>query len=78
MYRSFGFQRQFSLEALVNGESGLGVGVVEYGVRARWEQSVYRDWLLLEVILGHFWPRADEYSPRTSAWAAGAGLQMRF
>lgn len=55
-----------------------GVGITQYGLRARWEQPIYRDWLLLEVLLGHFRPRPSEADDRGSAWAAGASLQMRF
>ena len=78
LYRSFGAPRQLSLEALINGQTGIGVGVTQYGLRARWEQPVYRDWLLLEVLVGHFWPRPSAAEDRGSAWAAGAGIQMRF
>ena len=77
-YRSFGFGRQWSVEALVNGQTGAGVGVAEYGIRTRWEQPVYRDWLLAEVIVGYFWPQAAEFAPRTSTWALGVSLQLLF
>jgi hypothetical protein len=77
-YRSFGPQRQLSVEALVNGQTGIGIGVNEYGVRTRWEQPVYRDWLLAELNVGYFWPQSSELSPRTSTWALGVGLQMLF
>jgi hypothetical protein len=29
-------------------------------------------------VLGHFWPREDEDSPRQRAWAVGVNLKMRF
>ena len=77
-YRSFGFQRQLSVEGLVNGQSGIDIGVTEYGIRTRWEQPLYRDWLLIEVIVGYFWPQTSEFTSRTTAWAFGAGVQMRF
>ncbi len=77
-YRSLGLQRQLSVEALVNGQTGIGIGVNEYGVRTRWEQPVYRDWLLAELNVGYFWPQSSELSPRTSTWALGVGLQMLF
>jgi hypothetical protein len=78
LYRRFGDLRQLSLELLVNGQSGLDVDVGEYGWRARWEQPVHRDWLLGELILGHFWPRRNAISERGRAWAVGANLQLRF
>lgn len=77
-YWRVGPLRQLSVEGLVNGQSGLGIGVNEYGVRARWEQPVYREWLTVEVVLGYFWPQASEFTPRTTALAIGAGVQMRF
>ncbi len=78
VHRTFGASRQLSLEALVDGQTGIGVGATQYGLRARWEQPVYREWLLLEVLVGHFWPRGSAAEERGSAWAAGAGIQMRF
>lgn len=78
LYKAFGRDRLLSGEALVNGETGIGVGIREYGLRVKWQQPVYRDWLIGEVILGHFWPRKDELSERGRSWAVGAGLEMRF
>jgi hypothetical protein len=78
VYRSFGALRQLSLETLVDGQTGIGVGITQYGLRVRWEQPVYKDWLLLEVLGGHFWPRPSEPEPRGSAWAFGASLQLNF
>jgi hypothetical protein len=77
-YQGFGHQRQLSLEALVNGQQGSGVGALDYGLQARWEQPVHQDWLLGNVVLGHFWPRPMQQEPRRGAWALGAGLKMRF
>ena len=78
LYRTFGFQRQLSLEALVSGETGGDAEVSEYGIRTRWEQSIYKDWLLTELILGYFWPRKNSETERGRTWAVGAGIVMRF
>ena len=78
LYKGFGLQRQLSLEALVSGETGGDSEVSEYGVRTKWEQPIYKDWLLAEVILGYFWPRKDSVTERGRTWAIGAGVQMRF
>lgn len=78
LYRGFGQLRLLSLEALINGETGRPVDVTEYGIRTRWEQPIYRDWLLGEVIVGHFWPRKDAVTERGRSWAVGLGVQMRF
>ena len=77
-YRSFGDQRLLSLEVLVNGTRGSGVGMSDYGVQVKWEQPIYRDWLLAELLAGHFWPRPDALSERGKAWAVGAALKMQF
>ncbi len=65
-------------EALINGETGRDISVTEYGLRIKWQQPVYRDWLIGEIIVGHFWPRKDALSERERTWAVGLGVQMRF
>jgi hypothetical protein len=77
LFKGFGADRLLSFELLVNGEPG-SVDVTEFGVRARWEQPVHRDWLLGELVFGHFWPRKDAVTERGRSWAIGAGLLMRF
>jgi hypothetical protein len=78
LYRSFGSQRMLSAESLINGETGGDVNVSEYGVRLRWEQPVYKDWLIGDLIIGPFWPRKNSVTERGNTWAVGAGLLMRF
>jgi hypothetical protein len=78
LYRDYGPLRQLSVEGLFDGQTGIGVGVTQYGVRVRWEQPVYRDWVLLELLAGRFWPKPSAAEERYSAWGAGVGLQMRF
>lgn len=78
LYKSLGQQRLLSLEALASGKQGSGVGVSDYGLQTKWEQPVYRDWLLGEILVGHFWPRKDALSERRRAWAVGGSLMMRF
>ncbi len=77
-YKGFGGQRLLALEALISGKQGTGVTVGDYGVQTRWEQPVYKDWLLGEIIVGHFWPRKDAASEREKSWALGGYLKMRF
>lgn len=78
MFKTFGDTRLLSLEALASGETGAETDVGEYGIRLKWLQPVYRDWLLAEFIVGHFWPRGHEDRERDRSWAVGAGLEMRF
>ena len=78
VFKTFGETRLLSLEALMSGESGAETDVGEYGVRLKWLQPVYRDWVQAEFIVGHFWPRGEENRERDHGWALGAGLEMRF
>lgn len=77
-YQAMGDQRLLSLEGLVSGQQGSGVTVGDYGLQAKWEQPIHQNWLLGEVLVGHFWPRKDVASERASVWAVGASVKMRF
>jgi hypothetical protein len=77
-YKSFGAERVLALEALLSGAQGTGVGVAEYGLQVRWEQPLYRNWLLGEVGVGHFWPRRDVLSERERVWGLAAALKLKF
>ena len=77
-YRTFAKQRLLSGELLFTGSGtrGTGVGQSDRGVLVKWEQPLYKEWLVGEVVGGHFWPKADVSSPRGRAWAIGASLKM--
>ncbi|MEO8279758.1 MAG: hypothetical protein ABI564_08710 [Ideonella sp.] len=77
-YKGFGNQRLLSLEALVSGMQGTGVAVSDYGVQTKWEQPIYRDWMLGEILIGHFWPKHDAFTERSRAWAIGTRLKLAF
>jgi len=77
-YQALGRQRLLSFELILSGEEDTGVPVSDYGLQLRWEQPVHEDWLLLEVGVGHFWPREDPQSPRGREWALGATLKLLF
>lgn len=78
LYRLFGEHTLFSGELLADGETGKEVAVQEYGVLVKWRQPVYRDWLLGEFSVGHYWEREDVDSEREGKWALGVGVQMNF
>lgn len=78
LHRGFGQLRSLAVEALVSGEGGSDVDVGEYGLRVTWRQPVYRDWLLGEFVVGHFWDRDEASSPRVPVWAFGVAVEMRF
>jgi hypothetical protein len=77
-YRSMGEQRLLSLELLASSKQNTGLALTDYGVQVRWEQPVFHDRLIGEFIFGHFWPQSLEPTARTTAWAVGTGVKMRF
>jgi hypothetical protein len=77
-YRLFGHRRQLALELIATAEQHTGVGLTDYGLQARWQQPLHVDWLVGEVLVGHFWPRADASVPREPGWAAGLTLTLHF
>lgn len=78
LHKAFGDRRLLSSEILISGETGSSVTVGEYGVRFKWQQPFLRDWLIGELILGHFWPRDDGEEERDRSWALGTGVTMQF
>lgn len=78
MHKAFGDRRLLASEVLISGETGSSATVGEYGVRFKWQQPFLRDWLIGEVILGHFWPRDDGEEERDRSWALGTGVTMHF
>ncbi|MFO8005871.1 hypothetical protein [Thioalkalivibrio sp.] len=78
LFQAFGDARQLSVEILGNGETDARVPMREYGIRGIWSQPVYRDWVIGELILGHFWPKYDDDPQRDRSWAAGLGIEMQF
>lgn len=77
LFKRFGDDRILSGEMVVTGETGAEENVDEYGVRMKWTQPVYREWLIGEFIVGHYWPQREDRE-RERAWAAGVNLEMRF
>ena len=77
LFKRFGDDRVLSGEWVVTGETGAQEEVDEYGVRMKWTQPVYREWLIGEFIVGHYWPQREDRE-RERAWAAGVNLEMRF
>ncbi len=77
-YRAFGHRRQLALELIATAEQGTGVGLTDVGLQARWQQPLHVEWLVGEVLVGHFWPRADASVPREPGWAAGLTLTLHF
>lgn len=77
-YRRFGPSRLLSLELLASAAQHTGVGLTDYGLRAKWQQPLHREGLIGEALVGYFWPRADDSVPRDPGWALGGTLTLRF
>lgn len=78
MHQSFGAQRVLSVEALFSGVAGAAVPVSDFGLQTKWIQPIHKDFVLGEIIVGHFWPRADALSRRGRAWALGGAITLKF
>jgi hypothetical protein len=78
VYRTMGQERLLSLELLASAKQNAGTPLTDYGWQVRWEQPVDHDRLVGEVIVGRFWPQSVAPGDRSTAWALGAGLKMRF
>lgn len=79
LYAQVRQRHQVSVEALFSGTSQRGPGVIvsDRGLLAKWEQPLHQNWLLGELMVGHFWPLRDAAGPRQPAWAVGAGIKMK-
>lgn len=78
LFKVFGEERLLSAEVVMGGETGRDIHVSEYGLRTKWQQPVYKNWLIGEFILGHYWPRENLQTERGRTWAVGVGVLMRF
>jgi hypothetical protein len=78
VFKSLGQQRLLSLEVLASAKQNTGLPLTDYGLQMRWEQPVLRNQLIGEFVFGHFWPQSLAPGDRSTAWAVGAGLKMKF
>ena len=77
-YKLMGQERLLSLEILASAKQNTGLPLTDYGVQMRWEQPVLHNRLMGELIVGHFWPQSLVAGDRSTAWAVGTGLKMKF
>lgn len=78
VFKSLGQQRLLSLELLASAKQNTGLPLTDYGLQMRWEQPVLHNRLIGELIFGHFWPQSLVPGDRTTAWAVGTGVKMKF
>jgi hypothetical protein len=77
-YKAFNGGRVLGLELIGSGSQRSPKTFSEYGVQTKWAQPIYKDWLILELMVGHFWPYREDTHERSPIWGAGAGLTMKF
>ncbi len=77
-FKSMGQQRLLSLEILASAKHNSGLPLTDYGLQMHWEQPVLHNRLIGEIVFGHFWPQSLVAGDRSTAWAVGTGLKMRF
>ena len=78
VFKSLGQQRLLSLELLASAKQNTGLPLTDYGLQMRWEQPVLHNRLIGELIFGHFWPQSLVPGDRSTAWAVGTGVKMKF
>lgn len=78
LFRDLGNWRRLGLEAITSGGQAPGIGISDVGAQLHWQQPVHHDWLIGELVIGHFWPRSDASSDANRGWAAGLILKMLF
>ena len=78
LFKLMGQQRQLSLALLASAKQNTGLPLTDYGIQMRWEQPVLHNRLMGEIIFGHFWPQSLIPGARSTAWAVGTGLKMKF
>ena len=71
-------RRAVALELGADGEAEADVPLHEYGFKAAYRQSVYRNWLVLELRTSLTWPKEDPSQPREPSWGVGVGFEMFF
>lgn len=78
LYKTFGTDRLLSLEGIVSSFERTGVKIDDYGLQVKWLQPIHQDWVLGEVVVGHFWPRPDPTVQRARRWAVGGTVTLLF
>jgi hypothetical protein len=71
-------RRAFAVELGVDGEADAPVPLHEFGMKVAYRESVYRDWLVLELRTSLTWPKDDPSQPRAPSWGVGVGFEMFF
>jgi hypothetical protein len=71
-------RRAVAAEIGFDGEADADVPLHEFGLKTAFRQSVYRDWLILELRSSLTWPKEDPAAARKPSWGVGVGFEMFF
>jgi len=71
-------RRAVAVEVGFDGEADAPVPVHEFGIKSAYRQSVFRDWLILELRSSLTWPKDEPEQPRKPSWGVGVGFEMFF
>jgi hypothetical protein len=78
LYQGFEGQRLLSLEALYSSVLPSGREVSNEGLQVKWAQPIHEDWIIGEVLVGHFWTPQAPPGDRKQEWAFGLSAKMKF
>lgn len=78
LLRSLPNRRAIAWSVDVFGETDAPVNLNEFGTKVAFRQSVARQWLVLELRAGVFWPKDMPEEPRKPHWGLGLGVEMFF
>lgn len=77
-FHSLGQRRGISYTALLRGETQADVRIQNYGFDTRYRQSVFREWLFMELSASLTWPRETLEEERKINPGVGIGFEMYF
>lgn len=71
-------RRAIAVEVGFDGVSDAPVPLHDYGLKAAYRQSVFRDWLVMEVRSSVTWPKDEPEQDRSASFGVGIGFEMLF
>jgi hypothetical protein len=78
LLRSLQQRRAIVGNVSIDWESRAPVALQDFGAVVAYRQSVYRDWLILELRTSLNWPKAVPSAARNMSWGLGVGAEMLF
>ncbi len=78
LYHNLGGGRAMAYQVGISGESRRDVPINDYGLRLIYRQSIFKDWLFLELRSSITWPRETLLERRERNLGVGVGLEMQF